>query len=226
MKIVLLSWMFASAMLAGVCRAAPEGSPLFTDEKSERDSVNGNEVAPPDENWKLFSRLTKSMSSLDRSDAEKTRALRKEIEEFSRLVVTLPAAVTDDDDDTAATATATSRPTDDDVNATGSASSDFVRFAPDWKNDAVAEDQNDGNNVEDIIRKMTADLKKLYGKIKEVISVVKNWIKSTRGQMKEYDGPLPMSTSASESDGVFVIAEPLIGDVDKSNKYTVPIFAD
>lgn len=46
------------------------------------------------------------------------------------------------------------------------------------------------------------------------------------GQMSEYDGQFPMTASASESDGVFVIADHLIGDVDKSNKYTVPIIAD
>lgn len=44
--------------------------------------------------------------------------------------------------------------------------------------------------------------------------------------MKEDEFPLSTSTNVSESSGVFRIAEPLIGDVDKSNKYTVPIFAD
>jgi len=32
-----------------------------------------------------------------------------------------------------------------------------------------------------------------------------------------------MSASASESDGVYVIPDPLIGDLDKSNKYILPI---
>jgi len=35
-----------------------------------------------------------------------------------------------------------------------------------------------------------------------------------------------MFESASESDGVFVIADPLIGDIDKSNKYILPINHD
>jgi len=35
-----------------------------------------------------------------------------------------------------------------------------------------------------------------------------------------------MSASASESDGVFVIADSLIGDIDKSNKYILPINDD
>lgn len=51
-------------------------------------------------------------------------------------------------------------------------------------------------------------------------------IKSTRRELNGYDEQLPMSASASQSDGVFLISEPLIGDMDKSNKYTVPIFAD
>lgn len=51
-------------------------------------------------------------------------------------------------------------------------------------------------------------------------------VNSARGSSKEFDGPYPMSASASESDGVFVIADPLIGDIDKSNKYTLPINAE
>jgi len=35
-----------------------------------------------------------------------------------------------------------------------------------------------------------------------------------------------MSASASESDGVFVIPDPLMGDIDKSNKYILPINED
>lgn len=44
--------------------------------------------------------------------------------------------------------------------------------------------------------------------------------------MSEFDAPYQMTGSASESDGVFVINDSLIGDVDKSNKYTVPINGD
>lgn len=48
-------------------------------------------------------------------------------------------------------------------------------------------------------------------------------VQNAKGSMNEYEGPFQISASASESDGVYVIADPLIGDVDKSNKYTVPI---
>lgn len=49
---------------------------------------------------------------------------------------------------------------------------------------------------------------------------------NAKGAIAEQDGPFPMSGSATESDGVFVIDDSLIGDVDKSNRYTVPINAD
>lgn len=56
-------------------------------------------------------------------------------------------------------------------------------------------------------------------------------VNNARGSKNEFDESFPMTASASESDGVFVIADPLIadpliGDIDKSNKYTLPINAD
>lgn len=51
-------------------------------------------------------------------------------------------------------------------------------------------------------------------------------VNNARGTTNEFDESSPMYASASESDGVFVIADPLIGDIDKSNKYTLPINAD
>lgn len=51
-------------------------------------------------------------------------------------------------------------------------------------------------------------------------------VNNARGSMNEFDESSPMTADASESDGVFVIADPLIGDIDKSNKYTLPINAD
>ncbi|XP_025410513.1 uncharacterized protein LOC112683619 isoform X2 [Sipha flava] len=227
MKIIMLSLVLLAVFITSQAAPAP---PPFTDEKADRDSVDVNEVGP-EENWMLFNRLTKT-KSFDPSDSEKTRELLKEIDEFSRLVKPAANNVTDEPDDT----------TDQqDTTESDSASSDW--FASTWRtlnrnNDGDDEDRNslnfrqpfgkqeqDDSGVEDIIKKLANDLKKLYVKIKQAISVMKNWVNIARGSSKEYDGPYPMSASASESDGVFVIADPLIGDIDKSNKYTLPINA-
>lgn len=178
-----LSTVIAVAVLIADCRAAPGVAPLastlFADEKSEKDSLDVNEVGP-DENWQLFNRLTKTRTYDYPTDPEKTRVLLKEIEEFSRLVPTPTAAVTDGDAD----GTTTGRP-DGDVTENDPASSDWIGSA--WKNLAQNEDaaasgrfgssqrEDDDSNVEDIIKKISTDLKKLYTKIKEVIVVVKNW---------------------------------------------------
>lgn len=161
------------------CRAAPGvAATLYADEKSERDSLDVNEVGP-DENWRLFDRLAKTKTYADPSDPEKTRVLLKEIEQFSRLVPTTVRAAAADDDDTDGATTA-DRP--DDATETDSASSDWSGSA--WKhsarNDGAASpsdrvQDDDDSNVEDIVKKISTDLKKLYNKIKEVITVVKRW---------------------------------------------------
>lgn len=172
----------ASAVLvAHNCLAAPAPLP-FTENKADHDSLDINEVGPAAEDWKLYSQLTK-LKLYNPSDAENTQKLIKEIEEYSRLVT--PAAdnvVTDVPDDGA-----TDLPAADatDVTETDSASSDW--FATTWRNmnrdDDDDDDGGDGprmsrqedGNVEDIIKKISNDLKKLYVKIKQVITVVKNW---------------------------------------------------
>lgn len=230
MKITMSLTIFVvSALLAAHnCRAAP-AVPPFTDEKADHESLDVNEVGPAEEDWKLYSLLTKT-KSYDPSDTEKTRELLKEIEEYTRLVTTTDAVTTDMPADDSTTELPAADATD--VIETDPASSDW--FGSTWRN-MNRNDDNDGDgsqmgrqddgNVEDIIKKISNDLKKLYVKIKQVITVVKNWVNHAKGSNIEYDG-YPMSASASESDGVFVIADPLIGDVDKSNKYTLPINGD
>lgn len=51
-------------------------------------------------------------------------------------------------------------------------------------------------------------------------------VNSARGAIEEQNGQFSMLGSATESEGVFVIDDSLVGDVDKSNRYTVPINAD
>lgn len=230
MKIVMCLTIFvASAVLvAHNCQAAP-APPPFTDGKADRESLDGNEVGPAEEDWKLYSRLTKTMSH-DPSDAEKTRELLKEIEKYTQLVKSADALTTDVPAD-GTTELPDSADTATDVTETDPASSDW--FASTWRNMNRNDDDDgepqmgrqDDGNVEDIIKKISNDLKKLYVKIKQVITVVKNWVNHAKGSRSEFDG-YPMSASASESDGVFVIADPLIGDIDKSNKYILPISDD
>jgi len=190
--------MFVTAMLAGGCEAAPSSQqqqqqPLFADLKSERDSLNANEVGP-NENWTLFNRLTKSLqppSNSDRTDSESARAaaVLKEIEEFSRFVTVSPSAAATDSTTVAGENTATGRPGDDAEQRFATdypAASDSVRFGSIWRDrddvvdamrSSTTADQaaDDDSSVEDMIRKVSTDLKKLYGKIKEVIAAVKNW---------------------------------------------------
>ncbi|XP_026811867.1 uncharacterized protein LOC113552984 isoform X1 [Rhopalosiphum maidis] len=228
MKISMCLTIFAASavLVAHDCRAAP-AVPSFTDEKADHESLDVNEVGPAEEDWKLYSLLTKT-KSYDPSDTEKTRELLKEIEEYTRLVTTTDAVTTDVPADES-----TELPAADATDAieTDPASSDW--FASTWRNMNRDDDDDDGprmgrqddGNVEEIIKKISNDLKKLYVKIKQVITVVKNWVNHARGSTVEFDG-YPMSASASESDGVFVIADPLIGDIDKSNKYILPINED
>lgn len=160
--------LFLSAVLI-TCRAAP-APPLFVDEKADIDSKNFNEVGP-EENWQLFSRLMKT-NAFDPTDSEKTKALLKEIEEFSQIAT--QANVTDEPD------SSTEQP---DVTETHSASSDW--FESKWKNSKRDEDEDAINSrppfgrqdegVEDIIKKLSNELKKLYIKIKQAITVMKNW---------------------------------------------------
>ncbi|XP_025191826.1 uncharacterized protein LOC112592056 isoform X2 [Melanaphis sacchari] len=210
---ICLTIFVASAVLvAHDCRAAP-AVPSFTDEKADHESLDVNEVGPAGEDWKLYNLLTKT-KSYDPSDTEKTQELLKEIEEYTRLITTTDAGTTDvpADDSTEPPAADTT-----DVSETDPASSDW--FASTWRNmnrnndgdEMMGRQQQDDGNVEEIIRKISNDLKKL--------------VNHARGSTIEYDG-YPMSASTSESDGVFVIADPLIGDIDKSNKYTLPINED
>jgi len=170
----------ASAVLvAHNCQAAP-AQPPFTDEKADRESLDVNEVGPAEEDWKLYTRLTKTMSH-NPSDADKTRELLKEIEEYSRLVTPADAQTTTDVP--ADGTTDLPDPADSaDVTETDQASSDW--FASTWRNmnrnddggdDGPRVGKQDDGNVEEIIRKISNDLKKLYVKIKQVITVVKNW---------------------------------------------------
>lgn len=216
MKITMSLTIFvvSALLVAHNCRAAP-AVPPFTDEKADHESLDVNEVGPAEEDWKLYSLLTKT-KSYDPSDTEKTRELLKEIEEYTRLVTTTDAVTTDMPADDSTTELPAADATD--VIETDPASSDW--FGSTWRN-MNRNDDNDGDgsqmgrqddgNVEDIIKKISNDLKKL--------------VNHAKGSNIEYDG-YPMSASASESDGVFVIADPLIGDVDKSNKYTLPINGD
>lgn len=151
------------------CQAAP-APPLFVDEKADIDSKNFNEVGP-EENWQLFSRLMKT-NAFDPSDTEKTKALIKEIEEFSQIAT--QANVTDEPDSTTYQT---------EVTETHSASSDW--FGSTWKNSKRNDDEDPFNSrpqfdrqdegVEDVIRKLSNELKKLYIKIKQAINVMKNW---------------------------------------------------
>lgn len=161
----LLSVIALAAVSVTRVQAGPM-PPVFSDEKAEVDSRDSNEVGP-EENWQLFNRMTKT-KTFDPSDSDKTRELLKEIEEFSRLV----ANVTEGNSDTAT-----------DVTEVDSASSDL--FASTWRNLIQNDDGGrvpgferqdvDDSNVEDIIRKISTDLKKLYVKIKQVITAVKTW---------------------------------------------------
>lgn len=163
--------MIVLAVILITCQAVPV--PPFTDLKAEKESQDFNEVGP-EENWKVFNQLTKIQSN-DPSDTDQTMKLMKEIEGFSRLVTQTNAATVDPVDNTT-----TDLP--EDVTETDSASSDW--FGSTWKTlvqntdgdvfGPRSERQDDGN-VEDIIKKISQDLKKLYAKIKRVITVVKNW---------------------------------------------------
>jgi len=168
----------ASAVLvAHDCGAAP-ATPPFTDEKVDHESLDVNEVGPAGEDWKLYTRLTKT-KSYDSSDDDKTRELLKEIDEYSRLVT--QAVTTDVPVDGATDLPVADAADAADVTETDPASSD--RFASTWRNMNQNDDDGDGpqigrqddGNVEDIIRKISNDLKKLYVKIKQVVTVVKNW---------------------------------------------------
>lgn len=145
------------------CRAAP-APPLFVDEKADIDSKDLNEVGP-EENWQLFSRLMKT-NAFDPSDSEKTKALLKEIEEFSQIAT--QESVTDEPDST------TEQP---DNAETHSASTDW--FESKWKNSKRSEGEDgfgkQDEGVEEIIKKLSNELKKLYAKVKQAITVMKNW---------------------------------------------------
>lgn len=185
----LLSALVMSAAVMIVCRATPV-QPPFADE-----SQDTNEIGP-EEDWKLYNQIAKIRLSDDdeaAADEEKTKRLMKEIKEFTQLVSTVAAATPDESttldesttpDDRAETETETER---------DSASSDW--FTSTWRaqlnrNDdgqmswqrAAAQENGaddggdeDVSDVEEIIKKIRKDLKRLYNKIKEVVKVVKNW---------------------------------------------------
>jgi len=51
-------------------------------------------------------------------------------------------------------------------------------------------------------------------------------VNSARGINRGLEEPFTLAGGASESDGVFVIDDTLVGESDKSSKYTVPIYSD
>lgn len=177
-------------LLTFTCRAAPP-SPLSADRDAERDSRDSNEVGP-DENWLLYERFAKARPTGEAADAEQTRVLLKEIQQLSRLATSSPSTnVTDKGtgphSDVTEPSDVTTEPSDatDPIDRTDLTDNWFgSTWRPIWGtgDDADASDfvprserQDDGGNVEDIIRKISNDLKKLYTKIKQVITVVKNW---------------------------------------------------
>lgn len=167
----------------------------FTDAKAERDSEDSNEVGPAGEDWKLLNRLSKT-GEFD-PDMDKARAVMKEIEEFTRLVQSgNGTAAAGPGNETAKS----KMPADDvdDAEAEGDASSsdwtavtwrNLIRNSDDGDYDDGGqrttyrtlsksdrqEVAGDDGNFEDIIKKISTDLKKLYVKVKQVMTVVKNW---------------------------------------------------
>ncbi|XP_050429733.1 uncharacterized protein LOC126838956 isoform X2 [Adelges cooleyi] len=231
----------AIALLTALAVTCSLGAPasLSTDSGSETQSKDSNEVGPLQENWQLFERLAKNKSYGGPSvDPEKTRQLIKEIEEFSRLVQTtttvtpVPAdngtAVEDDDDDSFASASDwfdklwkeitdgmdfdglddddKGKPDNDapppDVPPTTEADAETIGYV---RPQSQGQETEDGGTVEEIIRKLNNDLKRVSN--------------------NRADDLTELSGSGSEQE-VFVITNPLIGDNDKSNKYTLPINAE
>lgn len=172
-SVAMAAWSIA------VCVAGPaiQRTQPFADEAGERESQDFNEVGPA-EDWKLLQRLTKT-NAFDPEDTEKTRTLMKEIEEFQRIAMAVNDTATDRNEDETTTAMG-----DDGgaVTETEPASSDW---ASTWRSaarggdgddrDAFERQESEDGNFEEIIRKISNDLKKLYVKIKQVMSVVKNW---------------------------------------------------
>lgn len=222
MKFILLSTALFSlaALQATVCRAGPVEPSALADRKSEADSVDDNEVGP-EEDWTLLQRMSKT-NSYDQSDADKTRALIKEIEEFTRLVKQANGTA----DDGLATTTDRPSPLDEDVTeyVTESDPASSVWTGATWRGllrgdddestfrTALSDRQEDDGTVEEIIKKLSDDLRKL--------------INSARGINRGLEEPFTLAGGASESDGVFVIDDTLVGESDKSSKYTVPIYSD
>lgn len=194
----------AAALTATGGRAWPmpaESLLSFADEKAERDSEDSNEVGPAGEDWKLLNRLSKT-GEFDPAEVDKARAVMKEIEEFTRLVQSgNGTAAAGPGNETAEGRT----PADDvdDAEAEGDASSsdwtavtwrNLIRNGDDGDYDdggqrttyrtlskserqeaAAADDDDNDGNFEDIVKKISTDLKKLYVKVKQVMTVVKNW---------------------------------------------------
>lgn len=164
----------------------------FTDDKAERDSEDTNEVGPAGEDWRLLNRLSKT-GEYDPADMDKARAVMKEIEEFTRLVQSANGTAAGPGNETAEGMA----PADD----AGASSSDWTAVT--WRNlirngddgvdydddgqsttyrtlfksdrQEVAADGDDDGNFEDIVKKISTDLKKLYVKVRQVMTVVKNW---------------------------------------------------
>lgn len=184
----LTMYVLAAALTArGRAGPVPQPPPsLFADEKAERESADFNEVGPT-EDWRLMQRISKTNAFDPAADSEKR--LVKEIEEFTRLVIqsvngTEDAMTTEDgqpqDDDAAVTETDRDAASSD---WTGGATWRYPRpqgsldngGAPSDRQEAAAADDDDGGNFEEIVKKISNDLKKLYVKIKQVMTVVKNW---------------------------------------------------
>lgn len=184
-----------SAAVLIVCRATPVQSP-FADE-----SQDTNEIGP-EEDWKLYNQLAKIRLSDENdtaTDEEKTNRLMKEIEEFTRLISTVAAATPDESTSLDESASLDESTTPDYRAETESeterdyASSDW--FTSTWRaqlnrnedgttswqraaaqeNGADDDGDEDAGDVEEIIKKIRKDLKRLYNKIKDVVKMVKNW---------------------------------------------------
>lgn len=201
----LSAFALAVALTATGGRAWPmpaESLLSFTDDKAERDSVDSNEVGPAAEDWKLLNRLSKT-GQYDPADTDKARAVIKEIEEFTRLVQSANGtAAVGPGDETAEGRTPTDDADVDDAETeNGVSSSDWTAVT--WRNlirnsddgeyddggqrttyrtlskserqEVADNDNNEDGNFEDIVKKISTDLKKLYVKVRQVMTVVKNW---------------------------------------------------
>ncbi|XP_050521099.1 uncharacterized protein LOC126894261 [Daktulosphaira vitifoliae] len=230
--------------LTMTCILGAPANDKSVEQDNESNSKILNEVGPSQEDWKLYEQLSKAKAFDPSNDSGNIKKLFKEIEEFSQLAQTtsLPNDNNDStrgnfddkivqkDSESASSdwfnslwkeITARSSNDDDDSDRT-QPNTTTTETPIDVLSSQVDQQQNEDNGpVEDIVKNLSDDLKKFYNKIKQIIKVVKNWVE----QRKDGDYVSEMTGSATEQDGVFVIADPIIGDNDKSNKYVLPINA-